>query len=446
MLIKHELVVENGKRGKFVYNISDLGIEVAETVIKIAREREGIQNSPPSHSTPGSGLLIESGRTQIGQNSIDSEVSDSSNTSRRQPLASATNRSESKGYALPPRGPGNHNTAQSMQIENYYATGTGISSALKISLPTFSFALWEPGSFSVRVIIDNREMKSQTERNFFGERLNAYSDIQAEVRPLGVGDTIWLAVHNTTGEEVVLGHVAERKRIDDLMSSIKDGRFHEQKYRLSRSGLKHVIYIVEEAPGVQVDSMLEAVQTAISSTQVVNEFFLKRTAGVEDTVRYLARLTRQLSQLYCKKTLHVIPDHAIDRKTYLHLLKHLQTTDPDTCYNISFAKFQSTCSKSGNLTVRDVYLRMLLTISGISWEKAIEIQKEFPTPQHLWKALYSEYKANGEQAARELIMKQCSKNTQVSRKKIGKALSSKIAEIWGPVLESTRAISSSSVE
>ena len=32
-----------------------------------------------------------------------------------------------------------------------------------------------------------------------------------------------------TGRELTLGHVIERKRLDDLSSSKKDGRFREQK-------------------------------------------------------------------------------------------------------------------------------------------------------------------------------------------------------------------------
>ena len=40
--------------------------------------------------------------------------------------------------------------------------------------------------------------------------------------------------------------IVERKRMDDLASSICDGRFREQKHRLKQSGLGHVIYLIEE--------------------------------------------------------------------------------------------------------------------------------------------------------------------------------------------------------
>lgn len=49
-----------------------------------------------------------------------------------------------------------------------------------------------------------------------------------EVRKLKVGDFAWVS-RNSKGQEVLLPYIVERKRLDDLASSIKDGRFHEQK-------------------------------------------------------------------------------------------------------------------------------------------------------------------------------------------------------------------------
>ena len=45
--------------------------------------------------------------------------------------------------------------------------------------------------------------------------------------------------------EIVLPFIIERKRMDDLASSIKDGRFREQKFRLKQTGFKNLIYLVE---------------------------------------------------------------------------------------------------------------------------------------------------------------------------------------------------------
>lgn len=52
--------------------------------------------------------------------------------------------------------------------------------------------------------------------------------VKLQVRKLQVGDFAWIA-RNTEGQELLLPYIVERKRLDDLASSIKDGRFHEQK-------------------------------------------------------------------------------------------------------------------------------------------------------------------------------------------------------------------------
>lgn len=58
--------------------------------------------------------------------------------------------------------------------------------------------------------------------------------ISFDVRKLHVGDFLWVA-KEISGEqrELVLDYIVERKRMDDLARSIKDGRFKEQKVCLS---------------------------------------------------------------------------------------------------------------------------------------------------------------------------------------------------------------------
>ena len=38
-----------------------------------------------------------------------------------------------------------------------------------------------------------------------------------------------------------MDYVVERKRIDDFMASITDGRYDEQKYRLRRCGVRIIL-------------------------------------------------------------------------------------------------------------------------------------------------------------------------------------------------------------
>lgn len=152
------------------------------------------------------------------------------------------------------------------------------------------------GHFEIQLILDIREVKTQRDRSFIEEQLSQ-SNIDLRTRALDVGDAMWIAKCRDGGE-IVLDHIVERKRMDDLVASIKDGRFHEQKFRLQKCGARHVIYVIEEQNMHEVMSYQEAIQTAISSTQIVTGFFVKRVQSLDYTIRYLVKLTKKLRTLY----------------------------------------------------------------------------------------------------------------------------------------------------
>ena len=52
------------------------------------------------------------------------------------------------------------------------------------------------------------------------------------------------------GVEYVLDYVVERKRCDDLVSSVRDQRYAAQKYRMRQSMLRNLFYLVEGDPDI----------------------------------------------------------------------------------------------------------------------------------------------------------------------------------------------------
>ena len=54
---------------------------------------------------------------------------------------------------------------------------------------------------------------------------------------LTLGDFVW------TYKNKVLDFIVERKKADDLASSIIDGRYKDQKYRLLNCGISNIYYI-----------------------------------------------------------------------------------------------------------------------------------------------------------------------------------------------------------
>jgi crossover junction endonuclease MUS81 len=119
--------------------------------------------------------------------------------------------------------------------------------------------------------------------------------------------------------------------------------------------------------------------------------------------------------------LKVLPDHMVDHHAFSELSEHLRKTQPGQRFFISYEAFDALNSKSSNLRVGDIWLRMLMTIRGVSAEKAVEIQERFPTLTHLLQA----YEACASPVEREQMMSE--RCAGFGRKKIGKALSKTVS-------------------
>jgi crossover junction endonuclease MUS81 len=309
--------------------------------------------------------------------------------------------------------------------------------------PTFDPIVLPAGSFTVHLVLDTREVRTKTDRDYISEQLNK-SGVKPISRALPLGDALWVAklspgsehilTSNNIGDdgegndEIMLDHIVERKRLDDLIGSIKDGRFHEQKFRLRRSGVKNVTYIIEDfsISADNEDKYGEAVSSAIASTQVVNNYFVKKTAKLDDTIRYLARMTKMLQAMYEKRDLQIIPTKVIEAKTYLALTTWLCEEQPSKGHFLTFSAFSALCGKSDTMTLRDVFLKMLMCTRGVTGEKALEIQRRWKTPGDFIEAFESR---EGQKARDTMVSEKIT--SLIPRKKIAKGLSGKIAEVWG---------------
>jgi crossover junction endonuclease MUS81 len=303
--------------------------------------------------------------------------------------------------------------------------------------------LLPPDSFDIRLVLDTREIRTVTDRDYISGELKKLG-VAPVIRSLPLGDVLWVAHVKDSyaprlkaqnlgdaedySDEIVLDHIMERKRLDDLIGSIKDGRFNEQKFRLKKSGIRNVTYLIEEysISAEKGEKYGEAVDSVIASMQVVSDIFVKRTSMIDHTIRYLARMTKSLQNLYKKKGIRVIPSTSLDEGSYLDLLGRLRGHAPDITFGTTFSAFASMCDKSDNMTLRDVYLKMLLCIRGVTPDKAVEIQKLWPTPRSFIEAFEAQTSSKDKD---DLVSKFL--GDAIPKKKVGKTLSAKIAEVWG---------------
>lgn len=272
-----------------------------------------------------------------------------------------------------------------VDLEDPYA------SAEAMTLPEFDPIVIPAEAYDIKFVLDNREIRSKKDRDGLADRLIARG-IPVVKAPLEIGDVAWKAVRRRPRgdeyDEVALDVILERKRFDDLWMSIKEGRFHEQKFRLHNSAVTKVFYLVEaydchRREDAKKTTMGKAFDTAISSTQVVDHFRVKETNHIDDTIAYYATLHAAVVERYRGQPLSVLPSELVRRQTYLKLQKGLRRREPYREYLTTFTAFQRLNTKSGFTTVRETWARQLLRVGLMSAEKASAIVQKYPCPRAL---------------------------------------------------------------
>ncbi|XP_072982866.1 crossover junction endonuclease MUS81 [Typha latifolia] len=241
--------------------------------------------------------------------------------------------------------------------------------------------------YHVILILDDREN--------FGSRSskvvdNIYSQFKVfvEVRRLPIGDGIWIARHRQLNKEYVLDFVVERKRVDDLCSSIRDNRYRDQKLRLQRCGLRKLIYLVEGDPNSS--EAAESIKTACFTTEILEGFDVQRTTGFADTMRRYGYLTQSIVQYY--------NTHFCDESKSFRLC-------------LSYDEFVRKCQDLEKITVRDVFALQLMQVPQVTEEVALAVTDIYPTVLSLARA-YSQLE--GDVRAQEEMLKNKSKMISIA--------------------------------
>ncbi|KAM9424974.1 crossover junction endonuclease MUS81 isoform 2-T2 [Pholidichthys leucotaenia] len=223
--------------------------------------------------------------------------------------------------------------------------------------------------------------------------------VSFDIRKLNVGDFLWVArekvmpvpgqLRAPVGRELVLDYIIERKRMDDLCGSIIDGRFREQKFRLKRCGLRRLIYLVEECGTAASHLSLpeSTLQQAIVNTQnrtlICRSRELEGDGGGEEEEKGIP-----------------------------------------SCSLISFAEFNHGATKNKCQTVREVFARQLMQISGLSGDRAAAILEHYSTPHSLLTA----YEQCASEAEREKLLS--SIRYGKLRRNLGPALSRTVYQLY----------------
>ena len=210
------------------------------------------------------------------------------------------------------------------------------------------------------IIIDNRESSLLS---IINERdLDIYKDkIIIEKKQLEVGDIHILFDNNC--------YIYERKTVNDLLASIKDGRYKEQKHRLKAFGATTLNYIIEGDTLTSIKNQKN--QKILTSSYYhsvyrdgFNVFF---TNDTNETVTFLLLLATKIIDK---------PDNFNKNKDDNNEIDYI-----DTC------KIKT--QKNKNITKDVCYLLQLSQIPGISKEIAHNISIIYPNFFALLSALHN---------------------------------------------------------
>ncbi len=208
----------------------------------------------------------------------------------------------------------------------------------------------------INIIIDSREKNLF---NILKERdLDKYaSQILIQSEQLDLGD-----IHISLYEKK---YIIERKTVPDLLSSIKDGRYKEQKSRLLSSNYD-LAYIIEGDD--IICNKFQTHQTILSGAYIHSLYRdnikIIFTKNIQDTCTYIL--------LLCSKMIEN-PNYFLDLKQN-HELEYVD------CIKIKSKKIE-------NITPDICYISQLAQIPTISTTIAKNIQSQYPSMIELLKAL-----------------------------------------------------------
>uniref|UniRef100_A0A1I7YK60 Crossover junction endonuclease MUS81 n=1 Tax=Steinernema glaseri TaxID=37863 RepID=A0A1I7YK60_9BILA len=177
----------------------------------------------------------------------------------------------------------------------------------------------ERDQVEVCLIVDNREKSGLLKKRDVSTFLDKLGT-RYELRSLSIGDYLWVLRWKTSGLELVLDYI--RKTWQDLWSSIKKGRFDDQKQRLMNCEVENIVLIVEGATPPE-----RAMEQALASSSIRNSFMVQRTASIQDTAKFLHAVSNRLMDRI--RTEHVSPVGICPNQVYCTDERHSLRETPE---------------------------------------------------------------------------------------------------------------------
>ena len=219
-----------------------------------------------------------------------------------------------------------------------------------------------------------------------------FKNIKIKSESLAIGDII---INDDTEDKIII----ERKSITDLLSSIKDGRYEEQSYRLN--GLAHhnhnIVYLIEGDVNKQnrfkSDNGIEklTVYSAMFSLNYYKGFSVFRSFSLEETANIVCNMAYKMGKDLTKKPYYqnkcaqeIVMNESVDveevQVASTEVSDDVQVSDKDYVGVVKKVK-------KDNITPDNIGEIMLCQIPGISSVTALAIMEKYKSISNLVKEL-----------------------------------------------------------
>jgi ERCC4-type nuclease len=239
----------------------------------------------------------------------------------------------------------------------------------------------------MKVIVDERETElyEKLDAKLCSQTRAGCVDIFREVLP--IGDVL---VQTNEGKNVL---IIERKTFADLLSSIKDGRYEEQSYRLlNASGLPphSVFYLLEGMFSQRSPIETKIIYSAMTSLQFFKGFSVHRASTTNEAAEWILYMADKIDREFAK-------GHVPYYLTNAYFGKPTETEPETKPQNILYPFSNDNTNTSGteltssnyctvvkkvkkdNVTPENIGEIVLCQIPGISSVTAMAIMKQFRT-------------------------------------------------------------------
>jgi ERCC4-type nuclease len=251
-------------------------------------------------------------------------------------------------------------------------------------------------------------------------------DLIQLITPLLINTTIEMNVLNLDIGDIIIGDrvIIERKTIADLNSSILDGRYDEQSYRLSNATKYHkhnIIYLIEGLlSSIKYDEPQQTrILSAIMSLHFYKGFTVMRTMSLSDTALYIVHYAKKMLKNLTKLGFFETPNlevsssssslsSAISSSSLSSLtdisdnpvvLVDETTNITQTTVDKQYIPFVKSVKKS-NITENNIDEIMLCQIPGISSQIAKSIISHFGSLQNM----FLQYSVEGESILSNILI------------------------------------------